>query len=456
MKVLLISTYELGHQPFGLASPAAWLKNAGHQVKCLDLAIQSLDPNWVQSAELIAFYVPMHTATRLAIDHLAQIRQWNPTAHICFYGLYASMNESYLRQLGVDSIIGGEFEEPLVKLCQQLQNGHSNFRQGDSFPSIVSLSKQKFLVPERSGLPHLSEYAQLTDGKTFKHIAGYVETSRGCKYHCSHCPIVPIYKGRFRIVQKEVVLADIRQQIEQGARHITFGDPDFFNGTGHTIPIVEELHRQFPNVTYDVTIKIEHLLKFQHYLPVLKQTGCLFITSAVEAFDDHILNILQKGHARDDIWQANELCRKNNLHLNPTFVAFTPWTSLKVYQDFLSQLIELNWVDVVHPIQFGIRLLVPEGSLLLNSPEMQPYLGNFDEENLTYRWFHPDPRMDELQKDVMEIIAAAANPILHRHEIFQAIWRRVAELSPEPFPFPESIQLPSRATVPYLNEPWYC
>ena len=88
------------------------------------------------------------------------------------------------------------------------------------------------------------------------------------------------------MVQREVVLADIRQQMAAGAQHITFGDPDFFNGPGHALAIVEALHAEFPAVTYDVTIKIEHLLKHRDALPVLARTGCLFITSAVESLDD--------------------------------------------------------------------------------------------------------------------------------------------------------------------------
>ena len=108
---------------------------------------------------------------------------------------------------------------------------------------------------------------------------GYTEATRGCKHLCRHCPVVPVYRGAFRIVQQDVVLEDIRQQVAAGAEHITFGDPDFFNGPGHAIPIVEALHREWPALTYDVTIKMEHLLKHRELLPVLKATGCLFVTS---------------------------------------------------------------------------------------------------------------------------------------------------------------------------------
>src|SRR6476620_4345989 len=120
MNVVLISTYELGHQPFGLASPAAWLQAAGARVTCLDLAVQPFESALVEDAGLVAFYVPMHTATRLAGPVIEQVRALNPAAHVCCYGLYAPMNEPFLRGLGVHTILGGEFESGLVSLYQRL------------------------------------------------------------------------------------------------------------------------------------------------------------------------------------------------------------------------------------------------------------------------------------------------------------------------------------------------
>src|SRR5215472_7372970 len=96
VNVVLISTYELGRQPFGLASPAAWLRRAGSTVTCLDLSREALPPDTIERADFIAFYLPMHTATRLAVQVLPAVRQLNPRAHLCFYGLYAPVNEDYL------------------------------------------------------------------------------------------------------------------------------------------------------------------------------------------------------------------------------------------------------------------------------------------------------------------------------------------------------------------------
>ena len=324
-RVLLLSTYEMGRQPFGLASPAAWLRDAGCDVAALDLSRQPLDPDAVRAADLVAFYLPMHTATRLAGPVIARVRELNPAARLCAYGLYAPLNESHLRALGVSDILGAEFEEELVD-ARALRRRTSAHRS-----VTAALPRLAFRVPDRRMLPALTRYARLHVGTDDVRTVGYTEATRGCKHLCRHCPIVPIYGGQFRVVPVDVVIADVRQQVEAGASHVTFGDPDFFNGPRHAMAIVERFAAEFPGVTYDVTIKIEHLLKHRALLPRLRETGCLFVTSAVEAVDDGILEKLAKGHTRADFVEAVALCREAGLTLAPTFVAFTPWTTIEGY-----------------------------------------------------------------------------------------------------------------------------
>jgi hypothetical protein len=151
MKIVLVSTYELGRQPFGVVSPAAWLRKRKHEVACFDLTRQALDEGAVRAAGLIAIYLPMHTATRLAAKLIPSLRERNPGAHVCCYGLYAPMNAEYLRALGVKTILGGEFESGLVRLAERL----SAPRDGDSAAQrepVVSLERQAFEVPDRMGM----------------------------------------------------------------------------------------------------------------------------------------------------------------------------------------------------------------------------------------------------------------------------------------------------------------
>jgi radical SAM superfamily enzyme YgiQ (UPF0313 family) len=458
VNIVLISTYELGRQPFGLASPAAWLRKRGHHVVLLDLARQAMDETAIRGAGLIAFYLPMHTATRLAAQLIPSVRKLNPNAHLCCYGLYAPMNSEFLRTLGVSTFLGGEFEEALARLAEQLQKSGKNSLPVNTELSapVISLHRQKFIRPDRQGLPVLAEYAHVILPAGEHRIAGYTEASRGCKHLCRHCPIVPVYNGIFRVVDREVVLEDIRQQVAAGAGHLTFGDPDFFNGVRHALDIVEELHREYPRLTYDVTIKIEHLRKHRKFLATLRDTGCLFVTSAVESLDNDVLAKLDKGHTREDFLEVHRAFRELGLILQPTFVPFTPWTTPASYLELLRVLRENDLIDNVAPIQLAIRLLIPAGSRLLELEEMRHFVAPFDPEALVYPWRHPDPSVDALSEEIQRIVAAGEKQKCSRRAIFDSIWQaahKAAGLGEAVAPMPV---LPSRAAIPYLNEPWYC
>jgi radical SAM superfamily enzyme YgiQ (UPF0313 family) len=458
MRALLISTYELGRQPFGLASPAAWLRREGWDVSCLDAAKDQLEDASLERADLIAVHLPMHTATRMAGPVLVRARRLNRAARLCAYGLYAPLNEPWLRSLGVDDVLGGEFEEELVEIARE----RANPQQSPSTPRppgrLLSansagnrLPRLQFIVPDRSGLPPLSRYAALQMPDGTERVVGSTEASRGCKHLCRHCPVVPIYQGQFRIVQSDVVLADVRAQVAAGASHISFGDPDFFNGPTHAMHIVDALHAEHPDVTFDVTIKVEHLLAHRDLLPRLAASNCAFVTSAVESIDDRVLAFLDKGHTRADFLEAVGLCRAAGLTLVPTFVAFHPWLSLHDYCDLLDTLARLDLIDHVAPIQLAIRLLVPEGSRLLELPELRRHLNPFDAATLSYPWIHADPAVDALHREVTNIIGTRLTT--DRRAVFaeiQILAHRQAGLAP-----PQAIPA-GRARVPYLNEPWYC
>jgi len=436
LRVLLISTYDLGRQPFGLASPAAWLRADGHEVTVVDVSRTRLNHASFLEADWVAFHLPMHTATRMALPWIANVRRVNPAARICCYGLYAPVNSEMLRSRGVSHIIGGEFEQALTELI----SGRN------SKPLPIVLDRLSFQTPDRTGLAPLDKYAQLLHGGQRK-VVGYTEASRGCKHLCRHCPIVPVYEGRFRIVPRDVVLGDIRQQVAAGARHITFGDPDFLNGPGHAMPLIAALHAEFPDVTYDVTVKVEHLLKHREAVEALARTGCLFVTSAVESLDDGILERLAKGHTRADFERAVQLMRTNGLTLLPTFVAFTPWTTRGIYLDLMRGIRDLGLIENVAPVQLAIRLLIPAGSKLLELNDLKA--GAFDAAALSYRWTHPDPEMDRLCSDLLKTVRAADKRGASRTETFGLIWERAFGELPD-------FMLAARVTVPYLTEPWYC
>ena len=482
--ILLISCYELGHQPIGLASPLGFLERAGFAPDVMDIAVENLDLEKAARADFVGICVPMHTALRLGVHVASRVREINPTCHICFYGLYASLNAEYLLAHHADSVIGGEYEAPLVKLVDSFADGtrieiagvlrRENLQSLRDTPqsnpllrpihasiSVYqphnNLPSESLVVPSRKGLPPLDKYARLErDG--FAHLAGYVEASRGCKHLCYHCPIPPVYEGRFSVVPQQVVIEDIRAQVDAGATHITFGDPDFLNGPKHALRIVQAAHEVFPELTFDCTTKIEHLLKHHAILPQLRDCGCIFIVSAVESLNDTVLDNLQKGHTNADVIAVIDLLKEVGIALRPSLVPFTPWETLASYLSILDCVESKELIDHIDPVQYAIRLLVPPGSSLLSQPSIQPYLGTLDQESFTYRWTHPDPRMDELHKAVTVAVENAtqigedASITFHRvrNLVYTVIGKEKSSI-----PFPVAFE-PDRKRPPRLTEDWFC
>ncbi len=587
--ILLVSTYELGHQPLHLASPLAFLERDGYRPRAVDVSVEPLDDEAIRRARFVAVAVPMHTALRLGAEVGARVKALNPTAHLCYFGLYAPLNREYLRQHGADSVLGGEYEaalvavvraaelvkpiavlvaavaaalpvapepahaseigaaelvkpisalvepipgragaappiaaseigaaelvKPIVAMVEPIptarvssgppipggESGAAELvkplagerttavrsaatgtvggielgepcaagrsddagsaekaadRPGELVKPIsemvepIVLERLDFPVPSRARLPLLSRYARLeVDGEA--RLAGYAEASRGCLHHCRHCPIPPVYEGRFFVVPIETVVADVAQQVAAGARHVTLGDPDFFNGPGHAMAVARAIHAAHPSLTFDVTIKVEHILRRRALFGELATLGCAFVVSAVESTSDTVLRLLDKGHTRADLDEALAILDAAGLPLRPTWLPFTPWTTLDDYLDMLDWIESHAMIDHVDLVQLAVRLLIPPGSKLLSLPEMQAVLGPLEPEKLSYAWTHPDPRMDRLAHDVFSAVAEGA----HFADV-RALARAAAALP----------QLSTTAIVhkrvrgrpPRLSESWFC
>ena len=435
MRVLLVSTYELGRQPVHLASPAAALRRAGHEVRTIDVAVSELTHDDIEWAQRMAISVPMHTATRLADDLVAQVANSRPDLPVALYGLYAGVGNA-----PVDTRLEGEYEPGLLAWVA-----------GDGGePVIRHLGRSELLTPDRGGLPPLGEYARLEKGGVAV-LAGAVEASHGCRHRCRHCPIPAVYDGRIRVVPRDKVLADIDNLSAAGAGHITFGDADFLNAPAHSLAILEAAHRRHPDLTFDATVKVEHILQHADLWPRMAELNLLFVVSAFESVDELTLEILDKGHNRDDMVRAVDILRAAGIEIRPTWLPFLPWTTVDDVAEIFEFIDDHGLAGATDPVQMAIKLLVPRGSLLETHPAMTPHLTHYDQPALTWRWEFVDPGAELLQKQLETIASTASDcgqevtttlnqmrEVLARHT-----GRDLAPLAHVP-------------PVPRLTESWFC
>ena len=402
MKVLLVATYELGQQPGAVGAAAAHLRTQGHDVRALDTSVEPWDPALVEWADEVAFSVPMHTATRLARDRARHVDR-----PVRVFGLYAEQCR--------------DFGEPV---------------DWDSS------------VPDRDLLPPLDRYARLDVGDEHR-PTGAVVATHGCAHRCRHCPVPVVFDGRIRRVDEDAVLADVAQLVASGAQHITFNDPDFLNAPPHSLRIARALHERFPEVTFDCTVKVEHVLRYggvRHadLWPELAAMGCVFVVSAFESVDDAVLERLDKGHTAADAARAVTILRDAGIEVRPSWMPFTPWTTRDAFVALLDFVHEHDLVGSVDAVQYSVRLLLPEGSLLLDHPDLAPHLGAWDAERSTYTWASPDPEIDALQQRIAAIVDSSDDVV--------TLYARVREAAGAP-----PVDL-SQVTLgrPRLTESWFC
>ncbi|MFQ5597316.1 MAG: CUAEP/CCAEP-tail radical SAM (seleno)protein [Nitrospiria bacterium] len=457
--ILLVSCYELGHQPLGVAWPFAFLKRAGYRPDAMDLSVEALNVDKVKKAKLIGISVPMHTALRIGKSLASRIREINPGCHISFYGLYASLNGKMLLKQSADSVIGGEYEAPLLSLVISLDTNGSISIPGvrtQTHRSEPLLAHLSFPIPDRNRLPPLTRYARLLEGRHERPV-GYVEASRGCRHLCRHCPIPPVYGGRFFILPQDIVMSDIRNLVDMGARHITFGDPDFLNGPVHSLRIARALHQAYPTVTFDFTAKVEHLIRNRNLLPEMASLGCLFVVSAVESMNENVLKHLAKQHTRDDVIRVLRLVSAAGMAFRPSLVPFTPWTTLDDLLDLFETVESEGMIHHVDPVQYTIRLLIPPGSLLLSDRTVISCLGHLDPGAITYRWKHPDPRIDPLQEAFSGVVEQHIERGIDAETTFYQLKEHAFAVHDGRRPI--DIHIPYQRIekpVPRLSEPWFC
>ena len=434
MRILLLSTYELGRQPVHLASPAAALRRAGQEVRTVDLALDEVSEEDLDWADRAAISVPMHTATRLAGDVVSRLTRSKPGLPIALYGLYAGVGS-----VEVDARLDGEYEPALLQ-----------WASGAAVGARRHLGRSDLTTPDRSGLPGLERYARLEhQGQTV--LAGAVEASHGCRHRCRHCPIPVVYDGRLRVVPRDDVVADISNLVEGGAGHITFGDADFLNAPAHSLAILERAHAAHPEVTFDATIKVEHILDHQDLWPHLAELNLLFVVSAFESVDDATLEILDKGHTVADMSRAVELTRAAGIHIRPTWLPFVPWTMPGDVADIFEFIDDHDLTGATDPVQMSIKLLMPKGSLLEGHPAVTPHLDHYDPHALTWRWRFSDQETAVLQKEI-EVIAANASDcdqetVTTLNEMREAVARPTGRSLPP---------LGDLPMAPRLTESWFC
>jgi radical SAM superfamily enzyme YgiQ (UPF0313 family) len=181
------------------------------------------------------------------------------------------------------------------------------------------------------------------------------------------------------------------------------------------------------------------------------------VVCALECVNDEILVRLEKGHTTAEAVLALDLLREHGIETRPSFMPFTPWTTPRDVLEIVDFVAAHDLVANVDPVQYTIRLLVPEGSLLLKRDDLREHLGLYEPERLSYPWRSADPAADLLQGRLGALVEQSAAAQQATSVTFARIREAVRDATGETGgPEPETIRMGSTEGRPRLTEPWFC
>lgn len=405
-KFLVVSPFEGGYQPITALSAFTALRNAGYENTLFhDAYVDGLPEDLFDDVDVVAISVPLFDALMAGLKLSEMVRAKNSTAKIVFFGQYATLNAARLPGKYGDYAVVGEWEQPLVNLARHFTTGEVLDKIGlvnarDAAAGLIPhpyIARNKITVADRSVAPPLYKYPQPHVEKLLgvkSPVVGGVESTRGCHHKCTYCSVYAAYDGKVIPISDDIVFSEVRYLMSQGMTHLTFTDAEFFNSKSQGIRILRALHSEFPQLTYDFTTRIDHILEHEEALREMKELGVRFITSALEFPTQIVLDVVAKDISIADIELAINKLRNIGIRLNPTFIMFNPWVNrddIVAFKDFIKRN-ELE--DVVDAIQYETRLHLYKGSpLLLRASTANLELTEFE---FHYDWKHPDPMVDEM------------------------------------------------------------
>lgn len=404
--ILVVSSFEGGYQPITALSAYTALRNAGyHNLRFHDTYVDGLPDDLFADADLVAVAVPLFDALQAALQLSEMIRASRPEAKIVFFGQYATLNAARIPGRYADYAVCGEWEQPLVNLARHLCTGEVLDKMGlvdarDARANMIPhpyITRNRIELTDRSVAPGLQKYPQPHVEKmlgTSDIVVGGVESTRGCHHKCAYCSVYATYDGKVVPIKDDIVVEDVRNLVALGMTHLTFTDAEFFNAKNQGLRLLRVLHAEFPDLTYDFTTRIDHILEHEEALREMQTLGVRFITSALEFPTQVVLDVVSKEISIDDIEQAIVTLRRIGIRLSPTFIMFNPWVS-KADMETFREFIKRNDLDgVVDPIQYETRLHLYKGSPLLTRHSTAGL--ELIEHEFHYDWKHPDPDVDAM------------------------------------------------------------
>jgi magnesium-protoporphyrin IX monomethyl ester (oxidative) cyclase len=352
---LLYSEIFLRLEPLGLERVAGAAREAGHEVRVVDLQVL---PRGRLAAELRAFR-PQAVGVSLnylantpeALDISAEAKRAVPGCFAFLGGHSVSfIAEDVLAQSQgtVDAVIRGEGETAIGPLLAAVQDGGL-----DTVPGIVTaqgrgpapqaLHSIDFPRPARDLMRHRRRYfiGELDP-------CASIEFSRGCPWDCSFCSAWTFYGRSYRKSTPEAAAEELAGIAEP---NVFIVDDVAFIRPEHGNAIAAEVEKRHVRKHYYLETRSDVLLRNPEVFRRWARLGLKYMFLGVESIDAEGLDLYRKRVSPDDNFKALEEARRLGITVAINLIVDPAWDAaqFRVVREFALSVPEIVHLTVMTP-----------------------------------------------------------------------------------------------------------
>lgn len=326
---LLYSEIFLRLEPLGLERVAAAARDAGHDVRVVDL--QVFDHAELE-AELAAF---RPEAVGFGLNYLANVPEVIDLAHrvkqllpgcFVFVGGHSVsfIAQHVMQQAGgaIDAVVRGEGEPAMAPLLAACRDGAAHevpgvLTAGGSGPPPIMMDGIDTPRPARDLLRRRNKYfIGVLDP------AASIEFTRGCPWDCSFCSAWTFYGRSYRRSSPEAAADEVASIREPG---LFIVDDVAFIRPEHGDAIAAELEKRKVRKEYYLETRADVLLRNPEVFERWRRLGLNYMFLGMEALDEAGLDRFRKRVDPDQNMRALELARKLGLTVAINLIVDPQW-----------------------------------------------------------------------------------------------------------------------------------
>ncbi len=386
-KITTVKKFMFG-EPMGIECVSTILKEIGHEVLLVDFMAESHRKlkRYIKKFKPDVVGLTSQCSDISNVLYLAEkTKKIDNRITVIVGGIQATISPEAYFNRNVDYVFKSTTRENYKQLMEQIENDTNEeimgiFSKRLQYQSTLPSCQNEYVYPDRE--------ASKKYRKKYKY-GGYqpyatIQTSYGCRNHCTFC-IRRKLEGRLTERDIKEVVKEI-EKIKEDT--IMIADSDFLINEQRLIKFCDLLERKKINKTFICYGSVNSILEKEYLFERLSKNGIKNVIVGLESFSDVFLKKYNKAATLDDNYNAVQILKKNGIATWGTFILHPDFSkedfkNFRRYLKFIKPEMISFTPLVPHPLtplynEYKSRLLYPKddyekwsfGDVIINPSKM--------------------------------------------------------------------------------------